>query len=144
MDKSKIDTRLSGMLGFAMRAGKLVLGTEQVCLAMAKTKGGRGPKLVLVARGCSAATHKKLVTKAAFYHIEARELPIDGATLGDLLGKSSMTMAVAVMDDGFAKQICLRLSELGILTATPETTDNKSLRKEVPQSGETGMTDGTD
>ena len=123
MDKSKLDTRLSGMLGFAMRAGKLVLGTEQVCLAMAKAKGERGPKLVLVAKGCSTATYKKLVTKAAFYRIPAYELPMDGATLGDLLGKLSMTVTVAVMDDGFAKQICLRLDEMGILTATPKTTD---------------------
>ncbi len=123
MDKTKIDTRLSGMLGFAMRAGKLVLGTEQVCLAMAKAKTGRGPKLVLVAQGCSIATHKKLVTKANFYRIPVYDLPMDGATLGDLLGKMSLTVTVAVMDDGFAKQICLRLGELGLLTAQAETIE---------------------
>ena len=123
MDKSKIDTRLSGMLGFAMRAGKLVLGTEQVCLAMAKAKTARGPKLVLIAEGCSNATHKKLATKADFYHIPVYDLPIDSATLGELLGKMSLTVTVAVMDDGFAKQICLRLGELGHLTTQSETTD---------------------
>ena len=144
MDKTKIDTRLSGMLGFAMRAGRLVLGTEQVCLAMAKAKSARGPKLVLVCEGCSAATHKKLVTKAQFYRIPVYTLPIDGATLGDLLGKTSVTVAVAVMDDGFAKQICIRLGEMGRLTATPEATENTSLRKEVSEHRETGMTDGTD
>ena len=142
MDKTKIDTRLSGMLGFAMRAGKLVLGTEQVCLSMAKAKSTKGPKLVLVAKGCSTATHKKLFTKAEFYRIPVYDLPIDGATLGDLLGKTSLTMALAVMDDGFAKQICIRLEEMGQLTATQETTDKTSLRKEVSSSGETGMTDG--
>ena len=123
MDKTKIDTRLRGMLGFAMRAGKLVLGTEQVCLAMAKAKTGRGPKLVLIAKGCSSATHKKLATKADFYHIPYDTLPIDGATLGELLGKISLTVTVAVMDDGFAKQIRLRLEELGTLTSPPETTE---------------------
>ncbi len=148
METKKIDTRLSGMLGFAMRAGKLVLGTEQVCLAMAKTRADKKPRLILAAHGISDATHKKLSTKAQFYHIPHYDLPIDQSHLGDLLGKSCLVAAVAVMDDGFAKQLSLRLDELGALTAdeayTSQTTRQKSLRKEVSHDGETGMTDGAD
>ena len=142
MDVTKTDTRLGGMLGFAMRAGKLVLGTEQVCLAMA-SKQKKRPKLVLIASGSSPATYKKIATKAQFYGIDCRPLPIGLDALGRLLGKSYAPAAVAVVDDGFAQQLRIRLDELGILTATPPIKEKITLRKEVSDK-ETGMTDGAD
>ena len=61
--ENKSEIRLCGMLGFAMRAGKVIIGTELVCSAMAK--GGKdAPRLVLVARGASDGPKKKLSTKA--------------------------------------------------------------------------------
>ena len=49
--------RVKGMLGFAMRAGKVIIGTEQVLVAL-KSRGR--VRLVLVADGVSDATKKKI------------------------------------------------------------------------------------
>jgi ribosomal protein L7Ae-like RNA K-turn-binding protein len=89
------------MLGFAMRAGKLVLGCDLICRAMAKG----GVKLVLIARDASGATKKRMTTKSEFYGISAIEADIDAERLGKLLGKTYPATAVAVMDNGFAEEI---------------------------------------
>lgn len=92
------------MLGFAMRAGKLVIGTETVCKAMAK-RGKDKPRLVLIAFDASDGTKKKLLTKAEFYGVYAIEINIDQSELGRLLGKLYAPATVAVVDDNFAEQI---------------------------------------
>ena len=38
MTDEKKSAKLSGMLGLAMRAGKVTLGTEQICAALPKGK----------------------------------------------------------------------------------------------------------
>lgn len=96
------ERRIRGMLGFAMRAGALVIGTETVCLAMAKEKS---PKLVLVSTSASAATKKKIVTKGAYYGIPVQEIDIELQELGHLLGKTTTPAVVAVMDTRFAEEI---------------------------------------
>ncbi len=95
------DRRLYGMLGFAMRAGKLVIGTEQICRALPKGK----VELVLVSRSASDATRKKLFVKCDFYSISAIEVDIDTERLGKLIGKIYAPAAVAVTDAGFAAEI---------------------------------------
>ena len=67
--------RLCGMLGFAMRAGRLVLGTEQVCVAMARS-GDKRPRLVLISHEASANTKKKLTTKGEFYGIQTTTIDL--------------------------------------------------------------------
>ncbi len=89
------------MIGFAMRAGKLVIGTELICRAMPKGN----IKLVAVASDASAATKKKLFAKSGFYSISAIEVDIDTDSLGEMLGKSYSPAAIAVTDDGFAAEI---------------------------------------
>ena len=98
------EKRLCGMLGLAMRAGKVTIGTEQVCLAMSR-KGRGKPSLVLVSVGASEATKKKITVKAEFYGIEAVEINIDIDKLGALLGKTYAPATVAIMDTGFADAI---------------------------------------
>ncbi len=90
------------MLGFAMRAGALIIGTDAVCLAMAKEKA---PVLVLVSQSASAATKKKIVTKGAYYGIAVQEVAIEPEELGHLLGKTTTPVAVAVTDTRFAEEI---------------------------------------
>ena len=90
------------MLGFAMRAGKLIIGTEQVLLAMAKTKK---PKLVIVSFTASDATKKKILNKSEFYGIKAVQINISQEELGAILGKSYAPVCVAVTDDRFADEI---------------------------------------
>ena len=99
--ENKSNQRLYGMLGFAMRAGKVIIGTELVCRAMPT---GR-VKLVLVSSTASEATKKKLFVKSDYYSISAIEVDIDTERLGNLLGKSYSPAAVAVTDDGFAEEI---------------------------------------
>ena len=95
--------RLYGMLGLAMRAGRVTIGTEQVCLAMPKGH----VKLVLVSEGASAPTKKKVLTKSEFYGITAITVDIDTAELGRLLGKTHTPACIAITDENFAKQIKL-------------------------------------
>ena len=99
--ENKNNQRLYGMLGFAMRAGKLIIGTNLVCRAMPT---GR-VKLVLVSAFASDATKKKLFVKSDYYSISAIEVDIDTASLGYLLGKSYSPAVVAVTDDSFAEEI---------------------------------------
>ena len=99
---AELGQRLKGMLGFAMRAGKLLVGTDIVCRAMQK----RGAVLlVVIAAGASDATRKKLSTKCEFYKIPSVEIDTTPEVLGDLLGKSYAPAAVGVTDEGFAKEI---------------------------------------
>ena len=99
--ENKSNQRLYGMLGFAMRAGRVIIGTELVCRAMPT---GR-VKLVLVSNTASEATKKKLFVKSDYYSISAIEVDIDTERLGNLLGKSYAPAAIAVTDEGFADEI---------------------------------------
>ena len=95
------------MIGLAMRAGKLVIGTEPVCRAMAKGN----TKLVIISRSASSGTMKKLTVKSEFYGIEYAVVEIDAETLGKTIGKTYAPMTVAVTDEGLAKAILAAASE---------------------------------
>ena len=99
--ENKNKQRLFGMLGFAMRAGKITVGTDLVCLAMANGT----VKLTVVSKTASDATKKKLFVKSEFYGIPAVEVDIDTEHLGNLLGKTFAVAALGVSDDGFAAEI---------------------------------------
>ncbi len=96
-----LNQRTRGMLGFAMRAGKLLIGTEIVCKAMAKGD----VKLALVSTGASDGTKKKIASKCEFYSIRTIQIDISTDDLGSLLGKSYSPAVIGVVDDGFAKEI---------------------------------------
>ena len=96
------EVRLRGMLGFAMRAGKIIIGTEGVCKALA-TK--QKPRLVVIASDVSLGTKKKIFTKCEFYEVKSVQINIGADELGDLLGKTYSPAAVGIMDEGFAEQI---------------------------------------
>ena len=98
------------MIGFAMRAGKVIIGTEQVTVGM-KRRGSDRIRIALIASDASEATKKKIRTKGEFYGIEVKEIELDTATLGSLLGKTYGPATVAICDDGFAKEIRLALSD---------------------------------
>ena len=92
------------MLGFAMRAGKVIIGTELVCSALS-SGGAKRPRLVLVARTASDGTKKKISTKCEFYGVEKIEINEDAEALGRLLGKLFAPAAVAIIDQRFADEI---------------------------------------
>lgn len=90
------------MLGFAMRAGKLIIGTENVTVALSKRKK---PYLVVIASDVSEATRKKLFSKCEFYTTKAVQIDMRTETLGALLGKTYTPACVGVTDEGFAREI---------------------------------------
>ena len=92
------------MLGFAMRAGKVIIGTELVCAALSK-RGAKSPRLVLVATTASDGTKKKIFTKCEFYGVKVIEINEDGESLGRLLGKLYAPAVIAIADDRFAEEI---------------------------------------
>ncbi len=96
------NTRLCGMLGLAMRAGKVIVGTESVCQALAK----RGKvRLVVYAADSSPATKKKIVTKCEFYSTPCVEISLDTGALGRILGKTYGPACAALTSDSFANEI---------------------------------------
>ena len=90
-----------------MRAGKLVIGTEQICKSMARG----AVKLVVISKSASDNTKKKLIVKGDYYGVSAVEAEIDAERLGSLLGKTYAPAAVAVTDDGFAAEIKKAVSQ---------------------------------
>ena len=101
---NRSEIRLKGMLGFAMRAGKVIIGTELICTALARVGRDR-PRVVLISSTASEGTKKKILSKAEFYGVEALIINIDSDELGRLLGKLYAPAAVAIIDDRFATEI---------------------------------------
>ena len=89
------------MLGFAMRAGKVTVGTEMVLRAVRQGK----IKLVLISDGASEATKKTLAQKCEFYKVEKITVDADTDELGRLLGKTYAPATVGISDEGFAREI---------------------------------------
>ena len=102
--ENKAEIRLKGMLGFAMRAGKVIFGTDLVCGAMG-SRGKDRARLVLISSTASEGTKKKLLHKAEFYGVEALQINIDSDELGRILGKLYAPATVAIIDDRFAEEI---------------------------------------
>ena len=98
--------RISGMLGFARRAGKTVIGTEMICRMMPK-KGCI--KLVVISAGASDSTKKKLTVKSDFYRIPWVIAEIDTESLASLIGKSGAVAAVAVPFSAFTVTLIISL-----------------------------------
>ena len=108
------------MLGFAMRAGKVIIGTELVCTAMA-SRGKDRARLLLIASDASDGTKKKLLHKAEFYGVEVFIINIDSSELGRLLGKLYAPASVAIIDDRFAEEIKRAAIEMGATDSNSES-----------------------
>ena len=93
--------RVLGMLGLAMKAGKVVIGTEQVIAFLQKKR----LKLVLLSGASSDGTKKKISSKCEYYSVLLRELPIGTDELGSLLGKTYTPAVVGITDENFSNAI---------------------------------------
>ena len=107
--ENKSYSRITGMLGFAQRAGKLTIGTDLVCRALSKG----GVLLVLLASDASDGTRKKVLSKCEFYNTEVYTLTHDSSLLGKLLGKTYAPVTIGVADRGFATEIKKAVLALG-------------------------------
>ena len=101
MAENNTTKRALGMLGLAMKAGKVVIGTEQVIAFLQKKK----LKLVLVSGNASDGTKKKIGFKCEFYKIPALELTTSTDELGRLLGKTYAPAVVGITDENFSNTI---------------------------------------
>lgn len=90
------------MLGFAMRAGRVIIGFEQVTAMLGKKNKIH---LVIVSGDASEATRKRLLSKSDFYGIRAIEADVTSDELGRLLGKSYAPVCLGVADEGFAREL---------------------------------------
>ena len=95
------NTRFFGMLGFAMRAGKVEVGTDAVLGLVSKGLAS----LVIIASDASDKSKERIKKKCEFYNTDCIEPAVDAETLSQRLGKISNTVCVAIKDDGFKKEI---------------------------------------
>ena len=96
--------RFSGMLGFAMRAGRVVIGFEQITALLPKKNK---IQLVIVSEDASEATRKRLLSKTEFYGVKIIAAQVPAEELGRLLGKSFAPVCVGITDEGFARELIL-------------------------------------
>ncbi len=102
--EAKNETRLRGMLGFAMRAGKLLVGTDTVYASLSR-KGGSDIRLVIIPCDASDGAKDKMIRRCTAHGVEYTIIDMSASELGQLLGKLYAPSAVAVTDDNFAREI---------------------------------------
>ena len=121
MSAAPASEKLLSTLGLCARARRLVMGTPMVCEAL--RQGGKSPVLaVLEASDTSENTHRKLVSKCAFYRVPLYRLPADTVRLGRAIGKTGAVAAVGVTDENLYKAWAVHLpprEDVG--EATPPT-----------------------
>ena len=88
-------------LGFAVRAGRVVIGVALVCEALKKApvSGGKSPRIVLEAADTSANTHKRIADRTAYYKTPTIRLSLDGGALATAVGKRGGTVGVVGVTD---------------------------------------------
>ena len=95
--------KVTGMLGLAARARRLVVGTELVIDAMRR---GKTKYLVVVSESASENTLKRLRNCCEYTGADMLSVPVDTATLGHSIGKkNSSVAAVAITDSNMANAV---------------------------------------
>jgi len=96
---------LLGAIGICRKAGKLIIGTDAVCLALREKKKPCG---VLAAKDVSENTSKRLSDKCASYGVPLVLIDECGEDLSAAIGKGAKTAAVAVTDESLWKLVLSR------------------------------------
>lgn len=89
------------MIGLAVKAGAVYIGTEIVCDAVRHNKA----RLVLISESSSNNTKKKALNCAEYYKVDIKEIPLDTETLGKFCGKRSAVGCIAISDNNFVSAI---------------------------------------
>ncbi len=97
------ENALKGMLGLAMRAGFVVLGTDMALTAVRK----KTVRVLLIDEGASDNTKKKVLDAASFYNLPYFMVRED--LLNEACGKDGRAVA-AVKNGSFAQKIISMLS----------------------------------
>lgn len=91
--------KLLGIIGLAMRAGKVVSGDEGVLAAIKSQKAS----LVIIAEDASDGTKKKFTDKSSYRDIPYR-IVFEKDVLGHAIGKKTRAV-VGIVDPNFAKKM---------------------------------------
>lgn len=102
-------SKILSALGLAMRAGKLVLGSEAV---IEQIRSGKA-KAVYYAEDVSSNTEKKFRDCCGHHGAEAVKLGYTMAELSSALGKTCNVSAVCVSDENFYKVISKAIYQEG-------------------------------
>ena len=101
--KEKTGTeRALGLMGLAVRAGRVIFGTPMVCDSM---RAGKRIFLVVEASDSSDNTHKRITDRCAYYGVRHIRAEVTTGTLAHALGKSGDLAVAAVTDQGMADGI---------------------------------------
>lgn len=95
-------------VGLCRKAGKLLIGTDAVCAALAERIK---PCAVFAAEDNSENTEKKLRDKCGFYRVELIRLPVSGEDLAHAIGKRARCAAVAVTDENLCRLVRSTLTD---------------------------------
>ncbi len=93
-----MNAKFCGMLGLAMRAGKLSLGEGKAADAV---RGGKC-ELLILATDAGPNTEKRFLNMTEFYDVSVLR-PCGREELSGVLGKPAVVLAVT--DQGFASQL---------------------------------------
>jgi len=93
--------KLTGILGFASKARKLVCGTD---LCRDEIRRGRLP-LTLVASDASPNTKKRIIDACKYYDADICHIPLTASELSDKIGKTGNIAVVGVTDMNFVNGI---------------------------------------
>ena len=102
--------RALGMVGLAVRAGRVVFGTPMVCEHL-KTSKSKEKLLVLEACDTSENTHKRISDRCSYYSVRHIRLAVGTADLAHALGKSGDLAVVAITDEKMADNVVRLLSD---------------------------------
>lgn len=106
MEEKKLK-ELLGTIGLCEKAGRLVLGTDQICEAL--RTGRKAPVAVLEASDTSDNTHKRLCDRCAYYGVTLDRIEADTVSLGAAVGKERAVAAVGITDAGLAALVRKKL-----------------------------------
>ncbi len=102
-----MNKKILNQLGLINRAGKLVLGTDNI-IALMKT---RKVKLVLIASTASINTQKLIQDKASTYNIDVVGIDvIDDNTIASALGRDQVVV-VGIKGNDFKRMILKTIKE---------------------------------
>ncbi|MDD4773248.1 MAG: ribosomal L7Ae/L30e/S12e/Gadd45 family protein [Eubacteriales bacterium] len=108
VEKYPSRNKLTGMLGLAHKAGKLIFGTERIieCIKIKKAY------IVLLASDISANTRKRIENCCKYYKVKYYNISMTMDMLSHFIGQMSAVSAVAIKDKSFTAAI------LNILNST--------------------------
>ena len=95
------ESKLTGLLGMARRAGRLNIGFDA---SIAAAESGK-TSLILLAADASPKTAKECAFAGETYGVRVMTLPFDKAALSEAIGMHKPVAVLAVCDSGFAKAI---------------------------------------